>query len=70
MIEQVNSSNTTSRCKKLCLHALRASSEEIIMMHSGKMKAKYMKKVIIKMMCERVFFVNSQAVASRNFIAD
>ena len=42
--------------KKLCSHTFKASSEEGIVMHSEKMKAKYMKQT-----CR---------LASRNFITD
>ena len=45
-----------SSWKKLCSHTFKASSEEVIVMHSEKMKAKYMKQT-----CR---------LASRNFITD
>ena len=44
----------TSR-KKLCSNTFKASSEEAILMHSEKIRLKYMKR-----MCERLLFVKLQ----------
>ena len=46
--------------KKLASHTFKASWEEVIVMHSGKMKAKYMKEDEWKS-----FFVNLQADISQ-----
>ena len=48
VIEQVIKSNTTFRWKKLCSHTFKASSEEVIVMHSEKLKAKYTKEDVWK----------------------
>ena len=46
--------------KKECWHNFKATSEEVIAIHSEKMKAKYIKKTY-----ERVFFVTLQAGISQ-----
>ena len=55
--------------KKLCSHTFKASSEEVIMMHSEKMKAKYMKEDMWKSFFRNLAGWGPQ-VASHNLITD
>ena len=51
--------------KKLCSHTFKTSSEEVIAMHSEKMKTKYIKEDVWKR-----FFLYTCRLGSRNFITN
>ena len=70
VIEQVIKSNTTFRWKKLCSHTFKASSEEVIVMHSEKMKAKYMKEDVRKSFFRRLASWHLGTPLQINFFRD